>query len=231
MYWKITCEDVPADAVAPDSADGRFVLHRHTDADGPHLDLRLEHEGYLLGWRIDGPTLGGEPWATEKAPHPPHWLDHEGGAVCEDAGVYAWVERGARNTVLLYGRHRARRISARRETGLIPSAVRAICSALAEAGAGAADAARLIRDGLHARHRAVERFCGLGKELDGNAFDDPVWRKTLAALTLDEIHAQLRAYEVRFDKTYPPQPVSQPEPLPAWDHTPRSSQAMAILRD
>ena len=73
MYWKVTCEEADDTAIGPAEPDGRFVLHRHCDADGPHLDLRLEQDDYLLGWRIDGVDLAAAPWAVEKAPHPLAW--------------------------------------------------------------------------------------------------------------------------------------------------------------
>jgi hypothetical protein len=86
-----------------------------------------------------------------------------------------------------------------------------------------------MRDGALARQRAIERFCGLGRELDAEAFDPAVWRKTLAGLTLEEIQAHLRTYEVRFDRVYPPAPVSRPERL-ADDGSQRASVALGILR-
>ena len=67
MYWIVGLESAEERAV-PDEAHGRFVLHRHHDEGGAHLDLRLEQDGYLMGWRIDGISLEGAPWATEKAP-------------------------------------------------------------------------------------------------------------------------------------------------------------------
>jgi hypothetical protein len=76
----------------------------------------------------------------------------------------------------------------------------------------------------------------LGRELDGSAFDDSVWRRVLAGLSLDEIHSQLRAFEVRFDQKYPPSPVSRPEKLRDADAedsagTTRAEGAMAIARE
>ena len=65
MIWKITCEQAD-ESVAEETVAGRFVLHRHRDEWGAHLDLRLEQDGYLLGWRIDGTDLEAEPWATRK---------------------------------------------------------------------------------------------------------------------------------------------------------------------
>ncbi|MDX9972713.1 MAG: hypothetical protein RBU21_06980 [FCB group bacterium] len=231
MYWTLSTE--PA-APAPDAykPEGRFVLHRHRDADGPHYDLRLEQEGYLLGWRIDGDALEGQPWATEKMPHPAQWLEQDGEAARADEGLYAWVERDAdRRELILWGRQGDRTVRFTRETGLPPLAQRDIRRTLEEAGAAPARAAQLVADGLTARRRASERLCGLGRELDGEAFDEALWRKSIEGLSLDEIHAQLRAYELRFDLKYPPQPVSQPEPLSPEGETGRAADVLSILRD
>lgn len=233
MFWKLstvtrTNEEMDGEAIAP---EGRFVLQRHSDAGGPHLDLRLEQDGYLLGWRIDGLSLEEEPWATEKPPHPVRWLEQDGDAVREDEGVYAWVWRDAQGGELeLRGRGSVRRLKAARVEGLTPRCIRAIREAMAECHVQAKDAAELVRDGAEARRRAIERFCGLGRELDGLVFDETVWRKTLGALSLKEIHRHLEAYEVRFDQKYPPQPASKPEPLPEEDAEPCSERVMAILR-
>lgn len=228
MFWKVFCEDV-GEASEAGRTDGRFVLHRHRDEAGPHLDLRLEDDGYLMGWRIAGETLAGEPWATEKAPHPVRWLDQDGDAVRVDAGTYAWIEReGDRRAVLLNGRAGVRRVCAERELALGADAARAIYEALRACRADVRDAGRLILDGVTARRRAIERLCGLGRELDGEAFAESAWRRVLGPLSLEEIHAQLRAYEVRFDEKYPPGPVSRPERLPEMDAGNRTEAALAI---
>lgn len=214
MYWKVNCGD-DASVIDSGAVDGRFVLHRHRDAAGPHLDLRVERDGFLAGWRIDAVTLTDEAWATEKSPHSVGWLDRDGDAIREDAGTYAWVERGTdRASLLIRGRHGNRLLRVEREEGLPAEAVHEIRQTLAAHDLVASAVPRLIQDGIAARHRAVERLCGLGRELDGAAFDDGVWRRALAGLSLDEIHAQLRGFEVRFDRKYPPAPVSRPERLP-----------------
>lgn len=233
MFWRVSCEE---GAAAPDVEGGeptaRFVLHRHRDEAGEHLDLRLEQDGFLQGWRIDGTSLSGVNWATEKSPHPLSWLDDDGDAVREDSGVYAWEHLGSEGgTVLLHGRDGLRRVRIEREFGISARDARAVVEALSSCGAVSSDAAGLIADGTAARTRAVERLCGLGRELDGNAFDDAVWRKTLSGLTLDEIHGQLRAFEVRFDVKFPPQPVSVPEVLPEAEGASRFDVAMSIVRD
>jgi len=233
MFWKVTLEeDGAARDAAPAAWDGRFVLHRHCDGEGPHLDLRLEQEGYLVGWRVDGAALEGASWAVEKAPHPVAWLDRDGDAVRADAGMYAWEARSADGGVLVLDGEQGgvRRLRVTREAGLPIAAVRAVCEALAASGADPADAAGLIADGVTARRRAVARLCGLGRELDGDAFDEGVWRKALRLLPVEEIHAQLRAYEVRFDQKYPPQPVSRPERLPGEEPEGRGGAAMEIVR-
>jgi len=92
-----------------------------------------------------------------------------------------------------------------------------------------AEASRLIVDGINARRRATERLCALGRELDGDAFDESVWRDSLDGLTLDAVHAQLRAFEVRFDAKYPPQPVSQPAAEDSANES-RAEKALEIVR-
>jgi len=55
--------------------------------------------------------------------------------------------------------------------------------------------------------------------------------RTLEALTLDELTAHLRTYEVRFDHKYPPSPTSYPEALPESEHGAWTNRAMGIVRD
>ena len=232
MFWKMNVEKIAEPfELEPSKAEGRFVLHRHRDAGGVHLDLRVECGACLRGWRIDGDALVDGCWAMEKAPHPLRWLEDDGDAVREDAGRYCWEHRGVDGgSLVLLGERGPYRIRIERQSGVTPGAVRAMYAALDEVQADAGDAASLIRDGAAARGRAIERLCGLGRELDGRAFEDAVWRKTVSGLTLDEIHTQLRAFEVRFDALYPPQPVSRPEALPEDGSESRSEAALSILR-
>jgi len=233
MFFKVTseqCKDWPEGL--DDRVDGRFVLHRHRDEEGPHLDLRLEQDGHLMGWRIDANTLEDEAWGVEKGPHSTRWLEQDGDAVREDAGAYVWVERSrARKVLWLRGEKGLRFVRVEHQAGLPAHVVRAVASALHDAGANINDAGRLVMDGLTARGRAISRLCGLGRELDGAAFDEGVWRKTLAGLSLEEIHAQLRAYEVRFDAKYPPLPVSRPERLAGEREDTRRDAALTIARE
>lgn len=215
MYWRITTErDETGVGATRNETHGRFVLHRHHDADGPHLDLRFEQDGYLSGFRVDGLSLDEDVCASEKGAHPIEWLERDGDAVREDAGTYHRRVVSEREMLItLHGGQGTRVLRAVCEPGLTPNTVRDVCAALREHGAPAADAARLIGDGIAARRRATERLCALARELDGAAFDEDVCRRSLATLSLDDIHAQLRAYEKRFDAAYPPAPVSRPERL------------------
>lgn len=232
MYWHLTPIAAPEGASASPVPDARrFILHRHHDQHGPHLDLRLEQEGYLLGWRISATTLDGAASASEKAPHPPHWLDTPGEAVREDSGVYAWHSRDAAGgIVLLWGSSGLRALEAKRMAGLDAQVVEQLFATLSERQLAPEQACALVEDGLVSRQRAVQRFCGLGRELDGPAFDEAMWKKTLALLSLAEIHQHLRAYELRFDQKYPPLPVSQPEPLEANHSLDRENAALSILQ-
>jgi hypothetical protein len=235
MYWSIHTvnpeELAQRAAPEPGPPAGRFVLHRHRDAAGPHLDLRLEQDGFLLGWRIDGSSLSGGCWATEKPPHPLYWLEQDGEAVRMDEGAYTWVRRDAgERELMLHGRGGTTFLRVHRERGMRVSAVRELCATLNEHGLTSCQAAGLVADGVVARRRAIERFCGLGRELDGAAFDAAVWRKTLAPLSLQEIQSHLQGFEVRFDRKYPPQPVSRPEPLPEESVPANAARAMAILK-
>jgi hypothetical protein len=228
MHWKIT-QVSPHPPEADAEFNGRFVLHRHCDAHGPHLDLRLEQDECLLGWRIEGGLEAGA-WATEKMPHPKHWLEQDGNAIREDAGAYAWHERGPDcRELLLHGKDAAMRIRFEPAEHLPPQTQRDLCDLAQREKLPQYVLAALAQDGLTARRRAVARFCGLGKELDGSAFDEPAWRASLDGMPLDTIHQHLRAYEVRFDQKYPPTPTSQPEPLDFEEA--RTAKAQAILRE
>ncbi|MDZ4859905.1 MAG: hypothetical protein SGI88_13080 [Candidatus Hydrogenedentes bacterium] len=232
MFWKLSGQrDESGEEQSPLANAKRFVLQRHADVHGPHLDLRLEQDGYLVGFRIDGLCVEGETWATEKAPHPVDWLDSDGETVREDAGFYALERVNAGELRLkLYGARQMFAIHAVHEPGLSPIAVRDISATLRAHSLAASDAAKLIADGLTARRRAVERYCGLARELDSAAFDEGVCKRALAVLSLEEIHTQLRAYEVRFDTKYPPAPVSQPESVRHPNFT-GAETALAIVRE
>ncbi len=160
MYWNITQTIENIDANAHAISNGRFVLHRHHDAEGPHLDLRFEQDGYLAGFRIDGLTLEGEVCATEKSAHPIAWLEQDGEAVREDSGTY---RRHAINDnemhIELHGALGVRTLHATRQSGLPPSTIREVCATLRAHAASTRDAARLIADGIAARRRAIERLC------------------------------------------------------------------------
>ncbi len=232
MYWTLTLErQDSASDVDGGVADGRFVLHRHRDSIGPHFDLRLEQGGALVGWRIDGESLDGSLWASEKASHPVRWLDVDGDAVREDAGSFRWVSRDHDGVSLrLVGEDGVWLVRGERVAGLSPGAVRSVAEVLGASGFSDCEAARLVADGVAARRRAVERVCGRARELDGSAFDEGIWRQVSRGLSLEEIHGQLRAYEVRFDVKYPPSPVSRPEVLDEDESGGRAELALAIAR-
>lgn len=231
MLWRLTCSAANPESRA-EPPNGRYVLHRHHDAGGPHLDLRIEQDGFLTGWRIDATSLDDGPLATGKAPHPLRWLDHNGDAVREDHGLFTWLEPdGNRQRLLLNGNTGNRIVEVMPVEGLPPRAIADIRQTLDACAVPPEAASAIIRDGVEARRRAIGRLCGLARELDGPAFDETAWKAALAGRTLDEIHGFLRAYEVRFDRAYPPRPVSQPEPLPGTTQDGRDNAILSILRE
>ncbi len=233
MYWELgRVERLEADeaAVRGGAGEGRFVLHRHRDRGGVHLDLRLEQEGYLVGWRIDAAALEEGSWATEKAPHPMHWLERDGDAHREDEGVYLWLDRGPDGgTLELRGRRGVVKLQWSRREGLSVSCMRAVSATVSSLGVCDEDVPGLLEDGVSARRRALARLCGLGRELDGNDFDEAMWRGAMAGRSLEEINRCLQSYEMRFDRKYPPEPASVPEALAEEEAGTRCDRAMAIL--
>ncbi len=240
MFWTLVSVE-PLDPAAVRAADaapieGRFVIHRHRDTQGPHLDLRLEQDGCLAGLRVDADALEPGAWAAEKPPHALHWLRQDGDAVRLDAGAYAWERRDADVRVMrLDGARGVCRLEWRRVEGLPPRCVRTLIEAASAVRAVPDRLADLVRDGAEARERAIARLCGLGRELDGAAFDAAAWRRMLEPLSLREIHGHLTTFETRFDRAFPPEPVSRPETLE--DEAQRASaqsradQALRLLRD
>ncbi|MEA3364085.1 MAG: hypothetical protein U9Q79_00470 [Candidatus Hydrogenedentes bacterium] len=233
MYWKLTLttalKETPVHEHGP---TGRFVLQRHHDHAGPHWDFRLEQAGHLVGWRLERPFSEEGCWALEKGAHPMRWLEHDGETIREDAGLYTVITWSKETReLLLEGRSGAQLLRAERMPFLAAETARTVQETMDELSVQPEAVAGILRDGVTARRRAVERFCGLGHELDGRAFDEAVWRRTLEALTLDELTAHLRTYEVRFDHKYPPSPTSYPEALPESEHGAWTNRAMGIVRD
>ena len=214
MLYRLTSETAVENPLQPGEGGRRFVLHRHRDAEGAHLDLRLEQDGYLMGFRVDGTALGPESWAALKAPHPLHWLAQDGEAVREDVGHYFW-ERGdaSGGVLLLCGQRQSVRVTVAPVAG-VPARVLGVLRAAAEQlGVAMGELAGLAEDGRAARERAIARYCGLGRELDGSSFDGGWWRAMLAGQRLSVIQQHLHGLELRFDRKYPPMPVSVPVAL------------------
>lgn len=231
MLHQLRCERASAEGAKEDRKGPRFVVHRHHDEGGAHLDLRLEQEGYLMGFRVDGLALEGTVWATAKAPHPTTWLDQDGEAVREDEGTYHWDSGDATEGVLvLEGEKERVSIWVEQADDVTAGAVAELRAAAANLGTSLGALAALAEDGKTARERAVGRFCGLGRELDGSTFDEGLWRKTLAGERLAVVQQYLHGLEVRFDQKYPPTPVSRPEVLPVEEGAGDQTRAMGILR-
>ena len=231
MYWQITRmtnrEPEPSAADAP-----RFVLHRHEDASGVHHDLRLEDGNCLLGFRIIGDTVEPGCWATEKMPHPKTWLAENGDAQCIQAGTYCLQDTAADcRELILHTDDSAVTLRFEKCSALNVEVIRALTILAQEQRIAPNTLASLVEDGLTARRNAIARFCGLSRELDGAGFDEQQWRDLFGGMTLRQIGEHLASVEKRFDRTYPPQPVSRPETLHHKEHAQetRALRAREIL--
>jgi len=219
------------DCLAREVPEGKeFVLHRHCDEEGEHLDLRLEDGGVLVGWRLPHDAseqlVRGDTVVCElKRMHPKRWLEvDDEECFVEDAGRYRWVERDADRGLGVFGGERfvgrysfmRRQLSEGSAFERCEKSVSLIKKELGLDLGRMEDAEKVlasVRDGETARKRAVERLCALGRELDGDSFDEKMWRCTLSHLLLSEIHGHLRSFERRFDEKHPPLPVTRREKL------------------
>jgi len=248
--WRIekVCSEREMERSARGVSEGkRFVLHRHSDDSGAHLDLRIEEGDVLVGWRLPCDAMeqlarGQRVVCELKLIHPKRWLDvNDEVCAVEDSGTYSWVKRDADGgTALFNGKRLAGQYEFARwkeSAEPVPDSYRESLSVIKEKlGLDLArtdDVARLLaraRDGDTARNRAVERLCALGTELDGESFDERMWRKTLRHLSLAEMHAHLRTFEKRFDEKYPPASATRPEKIEQRDKQ-REKAAAEILSE
>ncbi|HNZ49370.1 MAG TPA: hypothetical protein PLY90_09900 [Candidatus Hydrogenedentes bacterium] len=230
MFWEIA--EVSRCGTAPDTQEeqGRFVLHRHDDGEGVHLDLRLEWGDTLSGWRIAGENLETGLWATEKMPHPADWLTQDRGLERKSAGLWRWEERSEdRRRVALQIGEETVRITLERRRGISAETVRALSDLAKESKMPFSALAGLAADGLQARAREIERFCALSRMLDGEGFDEAGWRSLFSGMSLREISDRLAHVEIRHDRLHPPLPVSLPEKLTEDEGTSRMRHAYQIL--
>lgn len=200
----------------PFHSEGRFVLHRHRDKYGDHLDLRIEQDGYLLGWRLEAQELGEVMWGTEKLPHHPAWLEEKNGVEVVLTGKYRWHSHDENSGYLiLYDDQnttpvRTYRID--RWRGLPLSIQQKIARCVQQHGIRWGQLAGLIEDGLTARKQAIHRLRGLVQFLDGESLDDSHWIQLLEQASLHEIHRYLHQWSVRAEMQQPPPRLTKPDP-------------------
>ncbi len=224
------------DAIEP----SRFVVHRHVDDGGTHLDLRIETDGGgLAGWRLSPDAIertnhGDEVFCLAKPIHPVRWLDHNselcavvGSGRCRRMDSEKGHARMAFDGTGLNGIYEFRPWPGERGIVGLIDAVERFAGGTAAGPADIERFAAAAEDGRTARVRAIERVCGLGRELDGDAFDERLWRSMLAPLTLNEVYRQMARFERRFDEKYPPTGVTRPDK--SHDATMRKREVAAIL--
>jgi len=223
LMWTIRRRDGEPAAAADQSCGEwlRFVVHRHVDRGGAHIDLRIERPGGVLaGWRLpvdvfDRLAADETVVCTLKPEHPIRWLDHDSAEyTLVDTGVYRETRLDDENVRLTFrGRVLEGDLEFRREHS--ENLLAGIVETMRETADGplnmetVLDIVDAARDGRVARARAVERVCGLGRELDGDAFDEPLFRRMLDPLSLADIYRHMAKLERRFDQKYPPQPVTR----------------------
>ncbi len=219
MYWRIVARETVTPQATPDW-EGRFVLHAHRDAEGPHLDLRLEWGDCLLGYRVAGEALAVNAWATEKAPHPKRWLTQDGAAERRDAGRYAWAKRGdTERTLWLEGEAGIETLTLHRERVLAPAVSSGLRAWLAAQKLEEAHLPGLAQDGQLARRTAMGRIHGLARVLEGDAFDAEALETQLRGQPLEKLLAVQQRLETRFDARLSPKPYAQAMPMPEGEST------------
>ena len=228
MLWTLESME-PVDTEPADGWAGQWVLHRHRDTDGPHLDLRLETGGILGGLRIDGEALNPGVRAIEKAPHPLDWLTTDGPAQADGRGQWGWDTRKPERRILILDDGADRyRLVWRRLPPLPPDAHARLSEWCREHRLAPAELPGLCADGLRARQAALARCQGLAALIEGDRFDPNAWQILLEPLDLEALNRRLEALEAQLDRLHPPIPWTCPPDGPA--DPPASADPRALAR-
>ncbi|HOK90594.1 MAG TPA: hypothetical protein PK379_11270 [Candidatus Hydrogenedentes bacterium] len=235
MFWILESME-PRDDAPSGGWAGQWVLHHHRDADGPHLDLRLEAGGVLAGLRIDGNTLEPGVRAVEKGPHPAAWLRAAGELQVAGRGRWGWESREPARRALVLDDGRTRRLLAWTRLPALPIVVATRLVEWCDSNGVAPERLPdLCADGMRARRAALARCRGLAALLEGHDFDPEAWNALLEPLDLEGLNARLEALEARVDRQHPPIPWTRPadgSARPPEIPDPRAlARAMALLRD
>ncbi|HOK09982.1 MAG TPA: hypothetical protein PLT82_11210 [Candidatus Hydrogenedens sp.] len=206
-------ESIPIDCAL--HSEGRFVVQRHKDKQGHHLDVRLEQDHYLLGWRIEAHELLPKLWGQEKLPHDPIWLETDKETECLLAGRYRWFKQSDTCGYLELTSETGQQMvyQVERWAGFPARFQQALWQRMQTWQIAPADVPSLIEDGIHARKYAIRKLCGLGQFLDGDAFCSEHWEKALARCSLEEIYSYLQKWEARFSRYAPSERISRPEKI------------------
>jgi len=220
----------------------QYLVHRHDGTGGTYLDLHIERPGgsvarWTMGVNgLDRLSAGEEAVCTLNPEDSMRLAD-------QDTPEYAMVDEGTytdkgeaagrRRLVfrgrVLDGEYEFRVVCDDNVVGVLADAIREEPDTLLTPES-VKEFIAAARDGRVARGRAVERLCGLGRELDGDAFDDRLWRRMLDGLSLAEMYRQTARLERRFDEKYPPRSVSRSTSLPE-EHSDRRETVAAILEE
>lgn len=228
MFWMLdSIETINTDPL--DGWAGQWILHRHRDHYGPHLDLRLEFRGILGGLRVDADALIPGVPATEKGPHPNAWLTAEGPAQEVGRGRWAWEKYTPDHRVLLLDNGTDRLRLGWKRAPALPTSVIVQLAAWAQQNHLTPDQlSALCADGLRARQAARARCRGLAALIEAEHFDPDAWNDLLEPLNLDALNQKLDALEARLDQLHPPAPWTHPPD--ATTETPEHQDPRAFTR-
>lgn len=193
-------------------ATGRFIVQRHQDNLGVHIDIRLEHEGYLTGWRIDGVSeLADEMWGEAKLPHNPNLL-YDANLPEIERGIYQWyLEDGEIGILELVSTSEDCKVFRVEKCCGVPLSVQRklieICSGY---GLKWDEVSSLIGDGLKAREWMITKICGMAQYLDDQAFVQDDYVEYLKNRSFEELKESLIIWEKRLSLKKPVERVTKP---------------------
>ncbi|MCX8065998.1 MAG: hypothetical protein N3G21_12650 [Candidatus Hydrogenedentes bacterium] len=178
-------------------AMGRFIIHRHSDIAGEHIDIRLEEDFSLVGWRVDGTSeLGDEMWGVAKLPHHPGLLD-DGTIPVVAKGKFRWLLDNKDDTFLEleFDDGEIRVYKVEKHGGLPASIQNRLNKIISDNGLSWDEALSLIGDGIKAREWLITKICGMVEYSGNYILPQAEYAEYLKGKSLDELKRNLTYWE------------------------------------